>query len=328
MISHNRDRNGKRLWTENSRGRSLILFQAPDDRAEALWIARRVLGLDSETTREGMAVLYRTNAQSRQFEEAFRRHRIPYQVVGAVQFYERKEVKDLLAYLKLLGNPADSVSFRRVLCAPPRGIGETTLKILVETAKARSISLKAAGVLALEQALVRQRPAAMLRAFLEFLDEHERLAAETPVAVLIEELIRTIQYEAYLERTYPGEAADRVENVRALVSAAVEFEKEIEEPTLLGFLDRSALTADADEVGAQPGVTLMTIHCAKGLEFPVVFLAGLEENLFPHSRSAVSAQDMEEERRLCYVAMTRAKERLFLSHAAVRLQQGVPVANA
>jgi DNA helicase-2/ATP-dependent DNA helicase PcrA len=152
-------------------------------------------------------------------------------------------------------------------------------------------------------------------------------AAEEPAALVIEGIIEGIGFEAYVEKSFPGEGQDRMENVRALVSAAVEFERDVETPSLLGFLDRSALVSDADDVGARPGVTLMTVHNAKGLEFPVVFLAGLEENVFPHSRSRGSDEDLEEERRLCYVAITRARERLSLSHALTRLQQGIPQAN-
>jgi DNA helicase-2/ATP-dependent DNA helicase PcrA len=159
------------------------------------------------------------------------------------------------------------------------------------------------------------------------MNETTQRAAEEPVAVVLDGVVEATGFEAYLERTHRGEGLDRMENVRALVSAAAEYEKEPGEHTLQGFLDRSALVSDADEVGARPGVTLMTIHNAKGLEFPVVFLAGLEENLFPHARSVGSSEDLEEERRLCYVAMTRAKSRLFLSHAMVRLVQGVPVPN-
>jgi DNA helicase-2/ATP-dependent DNA helicase PcrA len=171
------------------------------------------------------------------------------------------------------------------------------------------------------------RASRQLGSFLETTAGFAARAADEPAAVVIEGIVLGIGFEAYLEKGYPGEGSDRMENVRSLVSAAVEYEREVETPTLLGFLDRSALVSDADEVGASPGVTLMTVHNAKGLEFPVVFLAGLEENVFPHSRSRVNDDDIEEERRLCYVAITRARERLFLSRAVSRLQQGIPQAN-
>lgn len=328
VIANNLSRKGKRLWTENARGERVELFRAPDDRAEASWIARRVLALARSRAFEEMAVLYRTNAQSRQIEEVFRRDRIPYQVVGAVQFYERKEVKDVLAYLKLLSNPADDVAFRRIVNTPPRGIGDGTLRAVEEAARETGTPLLAASRRAVEEGRVPTRAARMLRGFLDLVDELAARAAEEPAAVVLDAVLEKTKFSDHLERAHAGEAADRIENVRALVSAAVEYEKEAEDPGLEGFLDRSALVSDADEVGARPGVTLMTVHCAKGLEFSVVFLAGLEENLFPHARSTAADDDLEEERRLCYVAMTRAKERLLLSHAFSRLQQGVPMSNA
>jgi DNA helicase-2/ATP-dependent DNA helicase PcrA len=327
VIANNLSRKGKRLWTENGAGDPVELFRAPDDRAEATWIARRIREHLGRLAYEDFAVLYRTNAQSRQMEEAFRRDKIPYQVVGAVQFYERKEVKDVLAYLKLLANPSDDVALRRVVNTPVRGIGDGTMRVVEDVARTRGIPLLAAARRALEDGVLPSRSARMLSTFVALVDELAALAEDEPAALVLEAVLERTKFDAHLEKSHPGESMDRVENVRALVSAAVEYEKEAEDPGLQGFLDRSALVSDADEVGARPGVTLMTIHCAKGLEFPVVFLAGLEENLFPHSRSVASADDLEEERRLCYVAITRARERLFLSHAFSRLQQGIPMSN-
>jgi len=327
VIANNAERKGKTLWTRNARGERIDLFHAPDDRAEATWVARRVQDEARARAYEDLAVLYRTNAQSRSFEEAFRRDRIPYQVVGAMQFYERKEVKDVLSYLKLALNPADDVSFRRIVNVPPRGLGETTVEAIDLEAKARSLPLHEAARRLVDGGTLGARASRALGSFLEVTDGFASRAAEEPAALVIEGIVETIGFEAYLEKSYPGEGYDRMENVRSLVSAAVEYEREVEEPTLLGFLDRSALVSDADEIGARPGVTLMTVHNAKGLEFAVVFLAGLEENIFPHSRSRASEDDIEEERRLCYVAITRARERLCLSHARSRLQQGVPQAN-
>ncbi len=327
VISRNKARKGKRLWTENARGERVELFRAPDDRAEATWIARRIREWTGSRPYEDVAVLYRTNAQSRQLEEAFRRDRIPYQVVGSVQFYERKEVKDVLAYLKLLVNPSDDVAFRRVVNTPARGVGDGTIRSVEDVARTHGLPLLAAARRATGDGLLPSRSARMLQGFVDLIEELSSLASEEPAALVLEAVLERTKFESHLEKSHPGEAQDRIENVRALVSAAVEYEKEAEDPGLQGFLDRSALVSDADEVGARPGVTLMTIHCAKGLEFPAVFLAGLEENLFPHARSAASSDDLEEERRLCYVAMTRARERLFLSHAYSRLQQGVPMSN-
>ncbi len=326
VIANNTERKGKTLWTNNGRGERIDLFHAPDDRTEAAWVAREVLVEARRRPHEEVAVLYRTNAQSRAFEEAFRRERIPYQVVGALQFYERKEVRDVLSYLKLAVNPEDNVAFRRIVNVPPRGIGEATVEAIEAEARALGLPLQEAARKLIERGGLAARPARLLAAFLEATAGFAARAAVEPAAVVIEGIVGAVAYEGYLSKTYPGEGFDRMENVRSLVSAAVEYEREAEAATLLGFLDRSALVSDADEVGASPGVTLMTAHNAKGLEFPVVFLAGLEENVFPHVRSRAE-DDLEEERRLCYVAITRARERLALSHALSRLQQGVPQAN-
>ena len=324
VIRNNVARKGKELWTRNPRGERLALYRAPDDRSEAVWVAERVRELVRAGRRhEELAVLYRTNAQSRLFEEIFRRDGIPHQVVGAVQFYERKEVKDLLGYLKLVANPRDDVALRRVINTPARGIGETTVGEIERVAETQGIPLVDAAREALARGAVAARSAARLAAFLELLDELvERAREGDSVPALLERIIERTAWEAHLDKAYGLLAAERMENVRALVSAAVEHAEEEEDADLRSFLDRSALVSDADEVGREPGVTLMTIHCAKGLEFPVVFLAGLEERLFPHAMASEKPEDVEEERRLCYVAMTRARERLLLSHARFRRVQG------
>ena len=324
VVAKNAKRKGKTLWTANPDGDAIEVLAAPDDRAEARWIAERVEEMSASRPPEDFAVLYRTNAQSRLLEEVFRAHGIPHQVVGSVRFYERKEVKDLLAYLKLAANPADDVSFRRIVNTPPRGIGEATLRLVEETARARGIPLGSAAALSLEEGLVSPRSARPLRGFLDLAGDLARRAASEPAVLLLEDLVRSLDYAAHLARANPGEGADRMDNVRALVSAAAEYQDESGDGSLVGFLDRSALVSDADDVGSRPGASLMTVHCAKGLEYPVVFLAGLEENLFPHVRSRGSNDDLEEERRLCYVAMTRAKERLLLTWARVRRTQGEP----
>jgi DNA helicase-2/ATP-dependent DNA helicase PcrA len=327
IIANNAARKGKTLWTENARGDRIALHVASDDRAEASWVARKIRAEATKRPYEDIAVLYRTNAQSRSFEEVFRRERIPHQVVGAMQFYERKEVKDVLAYLKLAVNPGDDVAFRRIVNVPPRALGDTSVDLIVQAAGASGTTLLAAARRLVADRAIPARAAKSLADFVNLMDGLAARAATEPAAVIVEGVIEATGYEAFLEKSFPGEAGDRMDNVRSLVSAAVEYEREVDDPTLLGFLDRSALVSDADEIGAAPGVTLMTAHNAKGLEFAVVFLAGLEENVFPHSRSRAEADELEEERRLCYVAITRAKERLFLSRAASRLQQGVPVTN-
>jgi DNA helicase-2/ATP-dependent DNA helicase PcrA len=327
VVAHNVQRKGKTLWTENPRGEKVRLFRSPDDRTEAAWVAGQVRRLASDTAHEHMAVLYRTNAQSRLFEEIFRRECVPYQVVGAVQFYARKEVKDVLAYLRLALNGADDAAFRRAVNTPPRGIGATTLGNIERVAATTGLPLLDAAAHALEQGSVPARTAKPLRRFLDLVATLARDAEEEPVAALLERVVSAVDYAAYLEKAYPGFGPDRMENVQSLVSAAVEHAEERDYATLADFLDRSALVSDADDVGREPGVTLMTVHCAKGLEFPVVFLVGLEENLFPHAMSLASDDDIEEERRLCYVAMTRAMQRLLLTHARFRRVQGVLMPN-
>jgi DNA helicase-2/ATP-dependent DNA helicase PcrA len=323
VVANNLKRKGKTLWTENPPGEKIELFRSPDDRTEAAWIAGRVRGLEGDIGHDEMAVLYRTNAQSRLFEEFFRREQIPYQVVGSVQFYARKEVKDVLAYLRLAANPRDDVAFRRVINTPPRGIGATTLGALERVAHATRLPLIEAARQALDPGLIATRSAKKLRGFLQLSEDLAAGIGDEPVASLLERVVTATDYEAYLEKAYPGLGAERMDNVRSLISAAVEHAEESEDATLETFLDRSALVSDADNVGREPGVTLLTVHCAKGLEFPVVFLTGLEEKLVPHAMSVDNDDDLEEERRLCYVAMTRAKRRLLVSHARFRRVQGV-----
>jgi len=323
VIANNVYRKGKTLWTENPQGERIELFRAPDDRAEAIRVAQRVNELQSSTSLEDIAVLYRTNAQSRLLEEIFRRDRIPYQIVGSVQFYERKEIKDLLAYLKLAANPADDVGFRRVVNTPSRSIGDATQRVAEEVARGMGLPLMEGAAHAVQQGLLPARSEKHLSGFLDFVADLARRCDDQPVAELLEHVVDRLGYEAYLEKAFPGQGSERMENVRALISAAAEYAEESDSAgDLQGFLDRSALVAGADQVGDRPGVTLMTIHCAKGLEFPLVFLVGLEEQVFPHAMSMGTPEDIEEERRLCYVAMTRAEKRLFLSHARMRRMQG------
>ena len=326
VIANNKYRKGKTLWTQNPDGEKIEVYGAPDDRAEAVWVAQRLRGLEDKVPFDECAVLYRTNAQSRQMEEIFRRDRIPYQIVGSVQFYDRKEIKDLLAYLKLAANPADDVSFRRVVNTPARGIGGNTIRRIEDVSRTIGMPLIESAKHALRDGILPARSAKQLGGFLELAAELQRRAQEQPVAALLDYLVDGLGYSDYLEKTYAGQGAERMENVEALISAAVEYAEE-EGPDedhggLIGFLDRSALVSDADEVGTQPGVTLMTVHCAKGLEYPVVFIVGMEENLFPHAMSVGDEEDVEEERRLCYVAMTRARQRLFLTHAQFRRMHG------
>ena len=327
VIENNLSRKGKKLWTKNDHGERLTLYEAPDDRAEAVWAAGSVRELADSCAYEDIAILYRTNAQSRQLEEIFRRDRIPYQVVGSTQFYERQEIKDLLGYLKLAANPADDVSFRRIVNTPPRGIGNTTLAMVEDIARSLNVPMLEAAQEALQHGYLKSRAASAVRGFLDLTDWMAASGPDLPVAELMDQVVHRAGFEPYMEKAHPGQGIERMENLRALVSAAAEYADEEDDPTLTGFLDRSALVSDADDVGSRPGVSLMTIHCAKGLEFDNVFMVGLEENIFPHARSVGMDEDVEEERRLCYVAMTRARKRLLLSRAGLRRFQGTFLPN-
>jgi DNA helicase-2/ATP-dependent DNA helicase PcrA len=269
--------------------------------------------------REGrVAVLFRMNAQSRLFEEALLRLRIPYIVVGGVGFYERREVKDLLAYLRLVQNPRDPVAFRRVLNVPARGIGAKTVEELEARATREGVPLWEATGLVVDEAALPARAHAPLQRFRELIEGLRQEAPGLGVKRFIERVLEATGYSAALARDDSQESQDRLENLAELLSAAADYETREEAPDLTGFLDRAALISDADQIRDDAPVVLMTLHSAKGLEFPSVFLVGLEEGLMPHSRSLASRDALEEERRLCYVGMTRAMERLHLTWAASR----------
>ncbi len=319
VIAHNQARKEKSLWTENARGEAARLFRARDETEEALWIARTVAELRGEgQSLDGVAVLYRMNAQSRVLEDAFRVAGLPYQIVGGVRFYERREIKDALAYLRLVTNPADDLAFRRALGAPPRGIGRATLGRLEELARAAGMPLLATAERAAEELGGRAG-----RALGEFVRVVARLtaaaAAPGPLAERVAAVVDGSGLREALRRESAAEAESRLENLDELVVAAEEFAARPDGGDLGEFLDSVALIADVDELEeARPAVTLMTLHSAKGLEFPAVFLTGLEEGVFPHGRALDDEEGVEEERRLAYVGLTRAKERLFLSYAAER----------
>jgi DNA helicase-2/ATP-dependent DNA helicase PcrA len=331
VIANNTARKDKRLWTENGEGERPSLYQARDENEEAAFVAQSIRAL----RREGMeyrdvAVFYRTNAQSRVLEDALRRASIPYLIVGGVRFYERREIKDIVAYLRLVVNPLDDAAFRRAVGAPARGIGRTTLDRLGEAARGQGM-----GLLAACRALPRDIGTKPRQALEEFAGLIARLAArrqELAMPAFIDEVIVASGYGAALKAEGTAESAARLENLEELVAASEEFVSGqqafgVTEVRLESFLDGIALVADTDEIDEEAGgVTLMTLHSAKGLEFPVVFLTGMEEGVFPHSRSLEEPEEVEEERRLCYVGITRAKHRLVLSYALHRRIQGYGVA--
>jgi DNA helicase II / ATP-dependent DNA helicase PcrA len=329
VIEHNTARKDKRLWTENPEGERAQVYRAWDENEEAAFVARAIRGLhDVGVDYRDVAVFYRTNAQSRVLEDALRRASIPYLIVGGVRFYERREVKDVVAYLRLVVNPLDDVAFRRAVAAPSRGIGRSTLDHLDGAARRRGRGLLEACAEIPPEVGGKAR-----RALEEFARLIARLAASRASATLpalIDEVLAGSGYRDALKAERTAEADTRLENLEELIAASEEFlaarELEGAPATLEAFLDGVSLVADTDELDPRAaGVTLMTLHSAKGLEYPVVFLTGLEEGVFPHSRSMGDREELEEERRLCYVGLTRARARLFLSHALHRRIQGYGV---
>jgi len=318
VIQHNRGRKGKSLWTENPAGEHVVLFTALDERAEARYVVREIERLMRADCSAGdVAVFYRTNAQSRALEEELVRTRRAYSIVGSTRFYERKEVKDLLAYLRLTANAQDSVSLLRIINVPPRGIGKTTVDLLDRAAAERG--LHHADLLA-NAASLNLTPSVSGR-----LTEFDRLctrlrsAAKTSVTATLRAVLAETGYLERLQAESTPEAEARVENVNELLSVCQEFDSTAEDATLTAFLEQIALIADVDSYAAtQDRVTLMTLHNSKGLEFPTVFIIGVEEGLFPHERSLDHPDAIEEERRLCYVGFTRARQRLYLVHALRR----------
>jgi DNA helicase II / ATP-dependent DNA helicase PcrA len=326
VIRQNRNRKEKRLWTETTGGDKVRYLRANDELEEADGIARVARAAVRTSGDTPMAVLYRTNAQSRVIEDALRREAIGYRIVGSVRFYERKEIKDALAYLKLLINPDDDVSLRRVINVPTRGIGKGVLEALEAAPSGLGLSaehglsphsLWSRLVGGLDRGVFTGRGAASLRVFRDLVVGLFDVARQESVAVAIGKVLDKSGYLAALREERTEEAQSRVENLAELVSAAREYELREAGATLGGFVDRLSLLSDADEAegSADARVWLMTLHSAKGLEFPVVFIAGLEEGLFPHSRSSDDDAELEEERRLCYVGMTRARRKLFLGSA-------------
>jgi DNA helicase II / ATP-dependent DNA helicase PcrA len=315
LVARNVRRKGKTLRAVRGSGDAVRVHAALDEYAEAAWVVERTAAVRAQGR---VAVLMRMNAQSRLFEEGLLRARIPYQVVGGVGFYERKEVKDTLAYLRLLANPRDSVALRRVVNVPPRGIGAKTIEELDRVAAEHRESAWEALVRLTDEATLPGRALVPLR---QFRDTIEGLRAELPtlgIKRLVERTLETSGYAAALARDDSHESQDRLENLAELLAAAADYEDREEGASLSGFLDRAALVSETDRLSDDVPVLLMTLHAAKGLEFESVFLVGLEEGLLPHSRSITNAEGLEEERRLCYVGMTRAKDRLHLSWARSR----------
>jgi DNA helicase-2/ATP-dependent DNA helicase PcrA len=320
VVANNQTRIGKWLETENSAGAPIGFYEAADGESEALFIAATVEKLLREDASNRVAVLYRTNFQSRQIEEALRRNNRPYVVVGGFSFYQRAEIKDALAYLKLLANPSDGVSLSRIVNVPARGIGKTTMDQIEALARGRSISLWDACQASCTEKLLGSRAEASVGAFLRMIGELREFLSTRGVHETLNELLERTGYRQTISADAGVDSESKLGNLEELLSAAAEAHERGE--TLADFLDHAALVSDADQVDNLARVSLLTMHNAKGLEFPVVFIAGLEEGLFPHSRSRENESQLEEERRLCYVAMTRAERRLYLTCARLRRRYG------
>ena len=341
VISQNRNRKDKHLWTDRKGGERITYFRGGDELEEADFITKVARGALADDVEATVAVLYRTNAQSRTLEDALMREGIAYKIVGGVRFYERKEIKDALAYMRLIINPHDDVSLRRVINTPARGIGKGVMEAVEavditagDASFANDLPLLAAGlapavsvsslwarlVHGIQERRFPNRAAASLTTFRDLIVALTDVARTEPVSIAIGKILDRSGYLQDLREDETEDAESRIENLAELVSAAREYESREQEPSLTGFVDRLSLLSDVDEeAGSKDArVWMMTLHSAKGLEFPVVVLAGLEEGLFPHSRSSEDVDELEEERRLCYVGMTRARSKLVLTGAARR----------
>ena len=324
VIANNLDRPEKNLFTENPEGEPIMFFRADDERGEAGFIAEEIERLRREEGRtyQDVTILYRTHAQSRTFEEEFIRRGIPYRIVSGVRFYERKEVKDLLAYLRVIANPDSDLALRRIINVPKRGIGDTTIARVDQFAAREGLSLFEAMRRIHEVDDVTPSFAKKVQGFVELIEAFRAAAPGLSLTGLVDKVLHDSGYLRELEAERSVEAEARIENLREFLSVAKEFETQVES-NLDAFLDHVALVSDADayDAGAET-VTMMTLHSAKGLEFPVVFLVGMEEGVFPHSRAIWEPGELEEERRLCYVGMTRAMQLLYLTCARYRTLYG------
>jgi DNA helicase-2/ATP-dependent DNA helicase PcrA len=331
VVRKNRYRKEKKLWTENPGGDLLTFYVAEDETDEGRFVARKIMDLTNEKSGKGyrdMAVFYRINAQSRAIEDELVKNRIPYTIVGGMKFYERKEIKDILAYLKLIDNPADGLSLKRIINVPPRGIGEKTLEKIEAFSRERGLPLYEGLKQAIEGDWLPPAVATKMKGFVLSIEGFRKEAEALTLSQLTVALLAKTEYLRRLKEEGTDAAFSKVENIDELINVMMELEQGEEKISLENFLDKVSLVTDVDlyeDKGDR--VSLMTLHCAKGLEFPVVFIVGIEEGLLPHYRRGEKIEDMEEERRLLYVGMTRAKERLFLSRAEERSTFGVGRAN-
>ncbi|MGL4345164.1 MAG: DNA helicase PcrA [Cellulosilyticaceae bacterium] len=326
VVAHNTGRKVKNLWTDNVPGDEISLLELDNEYREAEAVAEIIIGGIQQGEREykDYAILYRTNAQSRTLEEKMVKNSIPYRLLGGTRFYERKEIKDLIAYLRTIANIKDDVSLKRIINVPKRGIGAASLQAIVNYADRQNMDFYEAARLAKEMGILGNAPATKVITFVQLIDDFREIAVEGDVKKLLEAVIEKIEYKDYLRQTEGEDAADRIANIEELVSKAATYMKEAEEPSLESFLEDVALVADVDNYDQESNsVVMMTLHSAKGLEFPVVFIPGMEEGLFPSFMSMTEGDDkIEEERRLCYVGITRAREKLYMLNTQQRTVYG------
>jgi DNA helicase-2/ATP-dependent DNA helicase PcrA len=327
VIKHNKGRRAKKLWTTNRPGDNLLLYQAVSAEEEAEWVAEAIkTQVSCGLARPGdYAILYRTNAMSRVFEEAFMRLQIPYEIVGGIRFYERAVIKDFIAYLRAVYNPADAVAMQRIINVPTRGIGDKTVAAIHIMAVNNGCSMYEAVRYCAVDVNLSDRARHAVAGFYDLMESLQRKAATLPLTDFCRAVAEDSGYLRSLEESGNADDAAKAENVREFVSLAQRFQETAEEPTLGRFLEHLALISDLDEAqdfGSK--VALMTLHAAKGLEFPIVFMVGMEENIFPHQRSMGNDHELEEERRLCYVGITRAQQVLYMTHAFRRTIYGQP----
>lgn len=331
LIKHNRNRKKKELWTDKKGGEKIRCYEAVSALDEAVFVSQEIIKLNKEKdkTFKDFAILYRTNAQSRAFEEIFSKQDIPFRVVGGLRFYERKEVKDILAYLRFIHDQKDGVSFLRIINNAKLGIGKITLSRIEELARKNNLNIYQALKQGLGVIKISADRKEAINKFISLIDEFNEKKKEIKGSELLIELIRKINYYEELKKEGEFKAQSKIENIKELILGVQEFEENNEDKSLTTFLEYVALITDIDLYkGEEDVVTVMTLHSAKGLEFPVVFITGFEEGIFPHSRSLNSGEELEEERRLCYVGMTRAKEMLYLTYAWRRTLNGNTLFNS
>ena len=319
VVSNNIARKGKRLFTQGGKGDPVRVVTCSNDREEAQFVLEKISSMRSKYQLTDFAVLFRTNAQSRPFEEELLRANLPYSVVGGVKFYERAEIKDILSFIRLAIRPHDTPSIERVINVPSRGIGDTTVTTLSETAASREVSLWT--IIEGDLAFLPGRASKAVREFREIVHDLQR-AATNPIADLVDYVLLRTGYRRMLQESRDLQDESRLENLEELINSAREYTEQNPQATLADYLDSLTLMSDLDKYESQKGVTLMTLHSAKGLEYKVVFLTGMEEGILPHMNSLERNDDLEEERRLCYVGMTRARELLFCVHAHERRVHG------